>query len=204
MRVNVLLFDGFLMGQYGDRQRCLCDAIMARGIDPMDEATYRVVIEKLDGRTFEEVLRMGWATHELVQQDPTLLELMALDANARYAAWLRDGATMDPQVRELVDVLTKDGQRVILRADSRRRDVVPFLERWAMHDVFAFVRCADDPPIAASIYRSSFCRSWEAIIDRVTRWGVDRANVNVMDGNDDARMVALQLLSGAHVTELGY
>jgi hypothetical protein len=204
VKASVVSFDSLLSPGLM-RRELLNDALVAHGVDPHAEGSQRVHSTLGVGRTYEECLRIGWSNAPRVQQDPTLLELIALDATRRYATWLRDGASLVMNAALLLDVYSASGtRRLILRADAARRDVIPFLESWNLHDGFAMIRCADDPPVASSVYRSSFCRSWEAIRERLTRWGVDRASVEIHDACDETKMVALQLLSGNHVEEVGY
>lgn len=194
-RATVIAFEFALLNAQGIRQRIAAEAMEKHGV-PVP-----VVIQQLLAGDFEYGIAKALRTDDRVRADPTLLTLIAMDAHARFAEWLRDGAEFHPQWTEMVSAVTHgNAGRVILRADSRRRDVIPFLERWHLHDLFAMIRCADDPPIATSQYRSTLCRSWEAIIDRFTRWGIDQSAVTLLEG-DPSRMVAMQLLSGGHISE---
>lgn len=194
---TVISFEHALLNAQGIRLRIASDAIRKHGVEAP------VAMQHMAAGDFEYGIAHALRHNERVLTDPTLLTLMALDAHARFASWLQDGAEFHTQWGEMVSGVTngKFG-RVILRADSRRRDVIPFLERWHLHDLFAMIRCADDPPIATSTYRSTLCRSWEFILDRLTRWGVDQSHVTLYE-SDPSRMVAMQLLSGGRVSELG-
>lgn len=194
-RATVIAFEHALLNAAGVRQHIALEAIRKHGVsDP-------IAIQHVLAGDFEHGIAKALRNDAQIIADPTLITLIAMDAHARFAEWLRDGAEFHPEWASTVSTVTNgNAGRVILRADSRRRDVVPFLERWHLHDLFAMIRCADDPPIATSQYRSTLCRSWEAIIDRFTRWGIDQSAVKLLEG-DPSRMVAMQLLSGGHVSE---
>lgn len=200
MKVIVVALERLLLGASDQRRACLQAALAAQ-----DVSTSTRAIEPLDGRTFDEVLTRDWSTHPRLQDDPTRLSLAALDAEARYAAWVRDGASF---ATDVVDVLQRrimeGGARGVLRTDARRRDVTPALEAWALYDSLAMLRCADDPPLAGSSYRSSIGRSWEAIADRLRRWGIAADQVDVLESYADTEIRARRLMTGAPVHDWEY
>ncbi len=193
--VTVIAFEHALLNADAIREHIASDAIQKHGVAAPVAGRLALAGD------FEQGIAKALRNDAKIIADPTLITLMAMDAHTRFAEWLRDGAEFHPQWPSIVSAVTNgNAGRVILRADSRRRDVVPFLERWHLHDLFAMIRCTDDPPIATSQYRTALCRSWEAIIDRFTRWGIDQSAVKLLEG-DPSRMVAMQLLSGGHVSE---
>lgn len=200
MLVTVVSFDARMLVPSGMRRASLIDALRAQQLDSVAEPARFAGDAWVHGRTFEEIVQTEWATHERLQRDPTLLALIALDAESRYARWLRDGAQLPTApVAWMRDISHGHARRVILRADSRRRDVIPFLERWQLHDAFAMIRCADDPPVAASMERSSVGRSWEAIRERLDRWRVAPAAVEIAGEDDQSQMIARRVVVGDHL-----
>lgn len=196
MQVIVVAFDASMLVPSGMRRTCLIEALRAQGLESVAEHDRFVGDAWVHGRTFEEIVQSEWGTHELVQRDPTRLALVALDAEARYASWLHDGAQLPMAPAAWMHEISRGhARRVIVRADSRRRDVIPFLERWQLHDAFTMIRCADDPPIAASVERSSFGRSWEAIRERLARWRVAPASVEIVGEVDQRLMIARRVLA---------
>lgn len=200
VRVTVISFDARMLVPSGMRRACLIDALRAQELDSVAEPARFAGDAWVHGRTFEEIVQAEWATHERVQRDPALLALIALDAEARYARWLRDGAQLPMAPAEWMrEISDGHSRRVILRSDARRRDVIPFLERWQLHDAFAMIRCADDPPVAASVERSSIGRSWEAIRERLERWRVAPSAVEIAGEEDQSQMIARRFVAGGHL-----
>ena len=200
MLVTVVSFDARMLVPSGMRRASLIDALRAQQLESFAEPARFAGDAWVHGRTFEEIVQAEWATHERVQRDPPLLALIALDAEARYARWLRDGAQLPMAPAEWMrEISDGHSRRVILRSDARRRDVIPFLERWQLHDAFAMIRCADDPPVAASVERSSIGRSWEAIRERLERWRVAPSAVEIAGEEDQSQMIARRFVAGDHL-----
>lgn len=163
MPALIVAFDGSLCHSLPLRAHALRDACEAE----QAAVSAAVIEEALPGRTFLEAaaeVLAARATH-----DPTLVELVALRAQRGYRALVQHGAPFDAAVLEQMRAAHARGVRVIVRADSERRDVEPLLQQMGLLDAIALLRCSDDPPRSAA---PSVERSWVAIGHRLDGLGI--------------------------------
>jgi beta-phosphoglucomutase-like phosphatase (HAD superfamily) len=139
--------------------------------------TEDAVTEAMSGRTFIEVSEQLLGGTQQVAADPTLLELVALGAERRYEAAAGAGVAFVPDVVQSVREAGMRGVRLVVRADSRRRQVEALLELAGITHLVALLRCSDDPPASSegrhrSPQSEAFYASWREIDRRLTGWGV--------------------------------
>lgn len=178
-RVLVVSFDDVLLSATSARQRVLADAMAAHSL-PMATGAWTV------GATFHEAahdaLTHTPAAAAMAVADPTLVELVAFDAARRWREVLRDVLSIDLRVAALMHRAVARGGRVVVRADSDRREVDALLTSSGLEQLVAFARCADDPAVRSAVpdvepstipraaHRRTFERSWAAIQARLLRW----------------------------------
>lgn len=180
MPVLIVAFDGILVDSLPLRAQALAEACAAEQAPrPLD-----AIAASVPGRTmFEAALQLCSAAGE---RDPTLPELVALRAQRAYRQLVQHGIPLHPEVLGELRAAAARGTRLVLRADSERRDVDPLLAMVGLDPLFALVRCSDDAPRGQE---PSLARSWRAIDDRLrnmrqdvtmrTAWETDRDTARV-------------------------
>lgn len=158
MRVVIVAFDGVLADTLPLRAHALVEAANAEGqLCTTDQA-----LAALHGRTLLEAALALFPHH--AAHDPTLPELVALRAQRGFRQLVQHGVAMRADVLLLMQQAAARGVRMVLRAESERRDVDPLLAMAGMEHTFGFVRCSDDLPRGPD---SSLTRSWHAINARL-------------------------------------
>ena len=157
MPAAIFAFDGILAATIPLRAQALVLSADAEGhvIDAAHAA--RV----LPGRT---LLEAAAALLPQAQHDPTLAELVALRAQRSYRALVAHGVSFDRNALALLHDAVRRGDRIVVRADSERRDVEPLLALAGLEHVVHLLRTSDDPPRGAG---PSLTRSWQAIDQRL-------------------------------------
>lgn len=163
IRAFIIAFDGGLARNSALRVHALLDAAAAEA-HPLDAAAVAAV---LPGRTFLEAALT--LCHELAATDPTVPELMALRAQRGYRALVQHGVSFHAELMAQVHTASAAGHRVIVRADSERRDVEPLIMLAGVEHMITLLRCSDDAPRGAG---ASLRRSWEAVHARLDNMGV--------------------------------
>lgn len=158
MRAVIVAFDGVLADTLPLRAHALVDAANAEGL----RLTAEHALVALPGRTLLEAALALFPHH--AAHDPTLPELVALRAQRSVRQLVQHGVPMRPDVLRLMQQAAVRGVRLVLRADSERRDVEPLLDMAGVEHVLSFVRCSDDQPRSTD---SSLARSWRAIDARL-------------------------------------
>lgn len=158
MPALIVAFDGVLADTLPLRAHALADACAAE-FATRTEAQALVV---LPGRSMLEAAMALYP--EEAERDPTLPELVALRAQRGYRHLVQHGVPMHTEALAAVREASARGTRVVLRADSERRDVAPLIGMAGLDHLPAFVRCGDDLPRAAG---ASLARSWLAIHARL-------------------------------------
>lgn len=166
MPVLIVAFDGVLADTLPLRAHALADACAAERAERMIEQARAV----LPGRTLLEAA-LALFPHE-AQHDPTLPELVALRAQRGYRHLVQHGVAMHAHVLRAVRDAGARGTRVVVRADSERRDVEPLLAMAGLDHLPTFVRCSDDQPRGAG---ASLGRSWQALHARLESMRLDVA-----------------------------
>ena len=137
MKALVLAFDGLVAETIELRAEALQQALAAEGI----ETEQRSVLHALPGRTLHE------AISALVGDgDQTLIDLAALRAQQEVSTRMAQGVSLAENARVVMEAQRAAGTRLVLRADSLRRDVERVLQLTDLEFAFAIVRCADDLP----------------------------------------------------------
>ncbi|MCA2982437.1 MAG: hypothetical protein ACK6DR_14090 [Gemmatimonas sp.] len=158
MPALIVAFDGVLADTLLLRAHVLADAAAAE-FQPRSMAAALAV---LPGRTLLEAALALFADE--TERDPTLPELVALRAQRGYRQLVTHGVPVHPAVVDEMEAAGRRGDRVVVRADSERRDVEPLLALLGLDHTLAFLRCSDDRPHGAA---ASLVRSWQAIDGRL-------------------------------------
>lgn len=119
--------------------------------------------------------------------DPTLVDLMALRAQRVYRALIAHGAPLHQTGVALLSMAHTQGHRVVLRADSERRDVEPLLTLAGLEANVSLLHCSDDPPRGPAV---SIVRAWQVIDQRMERLEVPRSARTAHEVSALAGMVA--------------
>lgn len=158
MPALIIAFDGVLADTLPLRARALADACAAEFKPrPLDGA--RAVIA---GRTMLEAALALFPVDGA--SDPVLPELVALRAQRGYRHLVQHGVSLRADVIERLREGSARGTRIVLRADSERRDVEPLLHMAGLEHQVAVLRCSDDLPRSRD---ASLARSWHAIDARL-------------------------------------
>ena len=137
MTAVVLAFDGLIANTLDARVECLQRALSAEGAGVEPELLRSV----LPGRSFQEA-----AVALIGDKDQTLTDLVGLRAQRTASSHLARGVLLAPNVHAYVDAQRAAGVKLVLRADSLRRDVERVLQLTDLEHAFTLVRCADDLP----------------------------------------------------------
>jgi beta-phosphoglucomutase-like phosphatase (HAD superfamily) len=161
MPALILAFDGVLADSLPLRRHALREGCDGEGVAVSDHA----LTELLPGRS------LGEAAEYVVQDhaDPTVAALIALRAQRTYSALMAHGVPLFPEAVRALRAHAAWGGRVVIRADSERRQVEPLLALAGLEPMISLLRCCDDGPRGAA---PSLQRSWEAIDARLTRLGI--------------------------------
>lgn len=163
MLASVFAFDGVLASTLPLRAHALVDAAAAEQARLDTDA----VLAVLPGRTLLEASLALFP--EQAMSDPTLPELIALRAQRGFRALVQHGVPLDQRALQLLHDAATRGDKIVVRADSERRDVEPLLALAGLENSVSLLRCSDDAPRAPG---ASLLRSWEAIHARLANMGV--------------------------------
>jgi beta-phosphoglucomutase-like phosphatase (HAD superfamily) len=155
----ILAFDGVLADTLPLRAHAIADACAAE-FHPRTQEQVRALIA---GRTMLEAALALFPAE--AASDPTLPELVALRAQRAYRHLVQHGVPLRADtVRDIQDAIVQ-GTRVVVRADSERRDVESLLAMASLEHQMSLLRCSDDAPRGPG---ASIGRSWQAIDARLT------------------------------------
>lgn len=157
MPASIFAFDGVLAATIPLRAQSLVLAVEAEG-HVVDTARVESVIP---GRSMLEAAQLLLPT---AASDPTLAELVAMRAQRSYRALVAHGVSFDRESLGLLHAAVGRGDRIVVRADSERRDVEPLLALAGLEHVVHLLRASDDPPRGVV---PSLERSWQAIDQRL-------------------------------------
>lgn len=150
----VLAFDGVLFDTLEARALVVRDALTAHGLHPAAEH----VRDAVAGRTLAEAVRWvvlqsrgdqldGTARDEASRRssfDETSLDIASLHASQMYTALAARGFAVHVPARELL-LRAASTSRIVVRADSRRREVDALLAMAGLENAVSMSRCSDDP-----------------------------------------------------------
>ena len=162
----VVAFDGLIAETLELRSEALAEACLAEHV-PQRDAEIR---HALPGRTLREAV---WQL--LGDEDATRDDLIAIRAQHDVSRRLAHGVLLAPHALTFLRAHQAAGDRLVLRADSVRRDVSAVLGITQLESVFTLVRCTDDAPRVAG--RASIEGSYAAIRTRLGSLGPSRDRV---------------------------
>jgi beta-phosphoglucomutase-like phosphatase (HAD superfamily) len=190
MLASVFAFDGVLASTLPLRSHALVDAAAAE----QAQLDVGAVLALLPGRTLLEASLALFP--ELALSDPTLPELIALRAQRGFRALVQHGVPLDQRaLLRLQDAATR-GDRIVVRADSERRDVESLLALAGLENSVSLLRCSDDAPRAPG---ASLQRSWEAIHTRLSPMGVSLTQRTAFETNSETAETAALFVQASHV-----
>jgi beta-phosphoglucomutase-like phosphatase (HAD superfamily) len=158
----VIAFDGVLFDTLDARAEALSNALSADGVQLSSDA----VRDTVEGRTFPEAVRALLPTDSL---DETALDLASLRAERAFNALAAGGLALNTRAR---DVLLRAATvtRIVLRADSNRREVDALLNLAGLDVAVSMTRCSDDPlHIATQPASARAANSLERSYDSIKR-----------------------------------
>lgn len=156
MSVIVLAFDGVIADTLWLRTHAFRTAALAEDYN-FNETE---IVTVLAARTFYECCALLVPT-----ENETTRDLIALRAQQHYATRVAQGVDLLPTAQHTVRSAQRTGARIVLRADSHRREVESVLRQWELGLAFTLVRCADDLPRVPNA--TSVESSYHAIVTRL-------------------------------------
>ena len=158
MPALIVAFDGVVADTLPLRAHALADAAAAE----FQPRTIEQALAVLPGRNLLEAALSLFPDE--ATRDPTLPELVALRAQRGFRQLVQHGAPVHAGILREIHDAAASGTRVVLRADSERRDVEPLLAMAGLDHQFTFTRCSDDMPRG---HDPSLLRSWQAVDARL-------------------------------------
>ena len=137
MHALIVAFDGLVADTLDLRADAIAATLGAEGI----AVTPDRIRHALPGRALFETVELL-----LGPTDPTLADVVVLRAQQHISERMAQGVALTPNARVWIDVQQSAGARLVLRADSVRRDVERVLQLTDLEPAFTMVRCADDAP----------------------------------------------------------
>ncbi|MEP6833173.1 MAG: hypothetical protein ABJB74_07245 [Gemmatimonas sp.] len=135
----VVAFDGILVDTLEFRATAIVDALAAEGV----VTNVRTVLFIVPSLSLPEAIRIAAKADHV---DETTLDLAVLRAERLIGDLGARGATLNLAV---CDRLRRAAAvtRIVVRADSRRREVEPLIALAELDSVVSFVRCSDDASV---------------------------------------------------------
>lgn len=158
MSALIIAFDGVLADTLPLRAHALADACAAE----LRPRRHDEVLTVIAGRTMLEAALALFPADGA--GDPVLPELVALRAQRGYRHLVQHGVSLRADVIARIRSTSAQGTRLVLRADSERRDVEPLLHMAGLEHQVTVLRCSDDLPRSRD---ASIVRSWRAIDSRL-------------------------------------
>lgn len=156
MTAVVIAFDGVFANTLGFRAHALGTSAKREGIELRDAE----IRSAIPSHTFYECCRLLAPA-----ADETTCDIIALRAQQQYALRVSQGVDLVATAMSTLLSAQQSGARIVLRADSNRREVEIVLRQWDMEFAFNIVRCADDLPRTPNV--SSVESSYHAISARL-------------------------------------
>lgn len=162
----VVAFDGVLFDTLPLRALAIVEAFAAECVTTDESVITSLVASRSIAETVREYLSLQASPGTLV--DETTVDLVALRAERAAAALGSRGALLNVIVR---DKLRRAAAvtRIVVRADSRRREVEPLLVLAELDSIVSLVRCSDDAAatLSPSVGHASLERSYAHIARRM-------------------------------------
>lgn len=211
MPALIVAFDGVLADTLGARTEAILAACNEEGVSLTTEQLYPRLHATLPGRTIAE------AVESLLygDGDPTRSELVSLRAQRHYTTRLAQGVPFDATVLQTLMTRAGAGDRIVVRADSMRREVEPQLTLAGIEHHITLLRCADDRPsrlpldghdvndiadvsiddifidgVPATTAYPTLVRSWRAIDLRLRAMHVPRAQRTSLESSTHTAVIA--------------
>lgn len=190
MPALILAFDGVLADTLPLRAHALADACAAEFHPRLHDEALAVIA----GRTMLEAALALFPAE--AASDPTLPELVALRAQRGYRHLVQHGVSLRADVIDRMRELSARGTRIVVRADSERRDVEPLLAMAGLDHVISVLRCSDDAPRG---HGPSAARSWLAISDRLQSMHIPVTDRRALEAQTETRAIAQPFVLEADV-----
>ncbi len=195
---TIVAFDGLVADTLAARALAVSDAVTAE-VSPcsLDEG-----LSLVQGRSLDEAVEaalVAGADTAAVEFDATLRDLAVLRARRSYTAMVAQGLPLRDGAADWIALRAASHGRVILRADSARRDVERIIAFTGLQDVVAFVRCADDLP--RTLGASSPECAWAAITSRLAAQRVALEQCVALECSAASAAVARKYLSDVSIIQ---
>ena len=190
MPALIVAFDGVLADTLPLRAHALADACAAE----FNPRTHDEALAVIAGRTMLEASLALFPAE--AASDPTLPELIALRAQRGFRHLVQHGVPLDADAVRGIQEASAHGTRVVVRADSERRDVEPLLAMASLEHHVSLLRCSDDAPRGPG---ASVVRSWQAIEARLTTMHQPLAERTAWEATETLRDLARPFVGLAHM-----
>lgn len=178
---TIVAFDGLVADTRAARALAVSQAVSAEiGPCTPDEAMALV-----DGRSIDDSVEAALRARSSSPQragaigrhidiDHTLRDLAVLRARRGFSAMVAQGLPLREGAVAWIAARAASHGRVVLRAESARRDVDQLIAFAGIEDIVAFIRCSDDLP--RTFGASSVESGWSAVVNRLAaqRIALDR------------------------------
>lgn len=163
----VVAFDGVLFDTLPLRASAICEALASEGVTIAHEVAASLVASRSIAETIKACVHGDGSTHTFAP-DETSLDIATLKANRAVADLTSRGASLNIIVRNKLRRAAAV-TRIVVRADSRRREVEQLLTFAELDSIVSFVRCSDDgsPPSEHMTGASTLQRSYAHIARRM-------------------------------------
>ena len=192
LRAVVVAFDGLVADTLNVRAQAIADALTSEGIATSVEDIVEHVVGHSLEETVEYVLNQHAAYHRL-SFDHTTRDLAVLRARRSYTAVIALGLPLQPHALTWFTRHTKNGVRIILRADSARNNVEGLLQLSGIEDSICFARCADDLPRVRGL--STTVNSWNVIMQRLNVMQIMPTACRAIEISPSAAKIAQTVIS---------
>lgn len=184
---TIVAFDGLVADTLSARALAVSESVSAE-IAPCSvvEALSLVRGRSLD-EAVEHALRSRCGSPDL-EFDATVRDLAVLRARRSFTAMVSQGLPLRAEAAAWLAARAATHGRIVLRAESARRDVDRLLEFTGLADVVTFIRCSDDLPRAVGA--SSTENSWSAIASRLAAQRVPLDECTAFECSDLSANVA--------------
>ncbi|MEP6764999.1 MAG: hypothetical protein ABJB66_11835 [Gemmatimonadaceae bacterium] len=194
----VIAFDGVLFDTLDARARVVYDALRTDFPSLTVEQAHSVI----PGLSIAEAVRaIAYEASELIEPvvvDETSIDLAVMHAERGFAALAAHGFSLNLRGRDLLQ-RSASVTRIVVRADSKRREVDFMMQLARLESSVSMVHCSDDhygAPWCPELASSAIGRSYDRIAGRMTSnkglLGEKSAVGIAMEIGEDARAVARQ------------
>ncbi len=196
---TIVAFDGLIAATAAARALAVSEAVTSE----CSACTIAAAERHLPGRSLDEAVEAALqdcmtGVGQVV--DATVRDLTVLRARRGYGAMVAQGLPLCVGARDWAASHAALHGRLVLRADSARREVERMLDFSGLADLVSFVRCADDFPRVAGA--RSLISSWQAIERRLLGQGVSLSACTAIERDVGCADVARALVAEVRVTEV--